>query len=253
MKLQFLPSIVFAREFWPLAELRRRKTDRQVQAVDGMLTGLGEALRGERGSELRKSLRERFPVALVDEFQDTDPVQYSIFSQIYRGSDASVFFIGDPKQAIYGFRGADVFTYLEAAKVANRRYTLRRNWRSEAKLVDGVSTIFSRRDDPFVIESIDLSPVTASGKADAEPLTMGGRRDQRLRFWIASTDDRARVGKEVAAEIASLLASETKIGARKIEPRDIAVLVNNNTQPGWVQRALADYRSPSVVYGASSV
>src|SRR5207248_3066220 len=113
---------------WARAELRRRKTDRQVQSFDDMLTRLDEALRGERGSELRKSLRERFPVALVDEFQDTDPVQYSIFSQIYRGSDASVFFIGDPKQAIYGFRGADVFTYLEASKVANRRHTLGQNW-----------------------------------------------------------------------------------------------------------------------------
>jgi len=215
---------------WAREELRRRKTDRRVQSFDDMLTRLDEALRGERGKELRKSLRERFTVALVDEFQDTDPVQYSIFSQIYGGSDRSVFFIGDPKQAIYGFRGADVFTYLEAAKGANRRYTLGRNWRSEAKLLDGVSTIFSRRNDPFVIESIDLSPVTASGKADAEPLTIGGRRDQPLRFWIASTDDKARVEEAVAAQIASLLANETKIGPRKIEPRDIAVLVNNNTQ-----------------------
>src|SRR6266446_4248716 len=212
-----------------------------------------EELRGESGKRLRKSLRERFTVALVDEFQDTDPVQYSIFSQIYGGSDRSVFFIGDPKQAIYGFRGADVFTYLEAAKVANRCYSLGRNWRSERKLLDGVNAIFRRRDNPFVIENIDLSPVAASGKADAEPLTIGGRRDQPLRFWIASTDDKARVEEAVAAEIASLLAGETKIGERKIEPRDIAVLVNNNTQPGWVQRALADYRIPSVVYSAASV
>src|SRR5437879_3718867 len=89
---------------WAREELRRRKTDRRVQSFDDMLTRLDEALRGERGKELRKSLRERFAVALVDEFQDTDPVQYSIFSQIYGGSDRSVFFIGDPKQAIYGFQ-----------------------------------------------------------------------------------------------------------------------------------------------------
>src|SRR5437870_5986775 len=118
---------------WARGEFPPRKSDRRVQSFDDMLTRLDEALRGERGKQLRKSLRERFNVALVDEFQDTDPVQYSIFSQIYGGSDRSVFFIGDPKQAIYGFRGADVFTYLEAAKVANRRYTLGRNWRSEAK------------------------------------------------------------------------------------------------------------------------
>src|SRR5436853_569972 len=89
-----------------------------------IFTPTTESWRGETGSELQKSLRERFIVALVDEFQDTDPVQYSIFSQIYRGSDGSVFLIGDPKQAIYGFRRADVFTYLQAARVAQRHYTL---------------------------------------------------------------------------------------------------------------------------------
>jgi exodeoxyribonuclease V beta subunit len=160
-------------------------------------------------------LRERFAVALVDEFQDTDPVQYSIFSQIYGGSDSSVFFIGDPKQAIYGFRGADVFTYLKAAKIANRRYTLHQNWRSEAKLVDGVNAIFKQRDDAFVIEGIDFPSVTASGKTDAEALTTCGRRDQPLRLWIASTDNRSRVGDSVAAEIASLLARRNKNWRKK--------------------------------------
>ena len=238
---------------WAGEELRRRKCDRRVQSFDDMLTRLDEALRGQVGAELRESLRERFAVALVDEFQDTDPVQYSIFSQIYRDNDGSVFLIGDPKQAIYGFRGADVFTYLRAARVAHRHYTLGQNWRSEARLVDGVSAIFGQRANPFVIESINLSPVTASGKADAEPLTIGGERDQPVHFWIASIKDRQRVEEAVAAEIASLLAGETKIGCRKIEPRDIAVLVNNNTQPIGIQRAMSRYRIPSVVYSAASV
>src|SRR5207249_5835669 len=123
---------------WAREELPRRKRNRGVQSFDDLLTRLDQALRSDKRGELSGSLRERFAVALVDEFQDTDPVQYSIFSQIYRDSDASVFLIGDPKQAIYGFRGADVFTYLRAAQVANRRYTLAKNWRSEAKLVEGV-------------------------------------------------------------------------------------------------------------------
>jgi exodeoxyribonuclease V beta subunit len=238
---------------WGREQLPRRKADRGVQSFDDLLTRLDEALRREEAAELRKNLRERFAVALVDEFQDTDPIQHSIFSQIYGGSDSSVFFIGDPKQAIYGFRGADVFTYLKAAKVASRRYTLYRNWRSEAKLVDGVSAIFNQRDNAFVIEGIDFPPVAAAGKTDAEALTTHGRRDQPLRFWIASTDNRWRAGDAVAVEIASLLAGETKVGARKIEPRDIAVLVNANAQPPGIQKALADYQIPSVVYSAASV
>ncbi|MGN6718138.1 MAG: exodeoxyribonuclease V subunit beta, partial [Candidatus Binatia bacterium] len=238
---------------WAAEELRQRKHDRRVQSFDDMLMRLDEALRSHVGAELRESLRERFAVALVDEFQDTDPVQYSIFSQIYRDNAGSVFLIGDPKQAIYGFRGADVFTYLRAAKVAHRHYTLGQNWRSEAKLVDGVSAIFGQRANPFVIESINLSPVAASGKDDTEPLTIGEERDQPVHFWIASIKDRPRVEDAVAAEIASLLAGETKIGSRKIEPRDIAVLVNNNAQPIGIQQALSRYGIPSVVYSAASV
>src|SRR5437868_11480323 len=181
-----------------------------------MLTRLDQALRGKRGQQLRRSLRERFAVALIDEFQDTDPVQYSIFSQIYSESDAPVFLIGDPKQAIYGFRGADVFTYVRAAQVANRRYTLAKNWRSEAKLIEGVSALFEFHDTAFVIPSIKLVPVNASGSGDAEPLTIEEKRDQPLRFWIASADDRSRKAGAVAGEIAKLLTDNVRIGARKI-------------------------------------
>jgi exodeoxyribonuclease V beta subunit len=246
-------SVSLQAEFcqWAIDELRRRKADRRVQSFDDMLTRVDEALRGETGDEFRGSLRARFPVALIDEFQDTDPVQYSIFSQIYRGSDASVFFIGDPKQAIYGFRGADVFTYLQAAKVAARSYTLENNWRSEAKLVEGVNEIFDQRDDAFVIEGIKLVPVTAAD--ECELLTINGRSDQPLRFWIASAEERNRVPQVVAAAVAQLLASDAKIGAKRIEPRDIAVLVNTNLQPVEIQGALSGYGIPSVVYSAASV
>src|SRR4051794_6413827 len=247
--------ISFQSEFceWARQELRRRKTQRRVQSFDDMPARLEEGLSWERRKGLQKNFRERFAIAVVEEFQGTDPVQYSIFSKIYGGSDASVFLIGDPKQAIYAFRGADVFTYLRAAKGAHRRYTLYRNWRSEAKLLEGVNAIFTRRKDSFVIENIDLSPVTPAGVADEEALMIAGQRRPPLSFWIASADNRARVGKVVASQIARLLAGEAKIGVRKIDPRDIAVLVNNNAQPAGIQRELAHYHIPSVVYSAASV
>src|SRR2546430_4095544 len=109
---------------WARQELRRRKTDRRVQSFDDMLTRLDEALRGESGQELRKSLLERFTVALVDEFQDTDPVQDSIFSQIYGGSDRSGFFFCDPKKAVYGFCGAGVFSFFGTGKISECPYDL---------------------------------------------------------------------------------------------------------------------------------
>jgi exodeoxyribonuclease V beta subunit len=245
--------VSFQSEFcqWAREELRRRKADEQVRSFDDLLTRLDEALR--RDGQLCKNLRERFRVALIDEFQDTDPVQYSILAQIYAGTNARVFLIGDPKQAIYGFRGADVFAYLEAAKLADRRYTLGKNWRSERKLVDGVGEIFRQRDDAFVIPGIDLAPVKASGSTDETPLTINRRRDQPLRFWIAPLEQKANISRAVAAEIARLLVAKTRIGAEKIRPSEIAVLVMTNAETADIQKALSQFRILSVVYSAASV
>lgn len=222
---------------WARRDLARRKADRRLLSFDDMLTRVDAALRGERGANLREALRARFPVALIDEFQDTDPIQYSILRQIYGGTSASVFFIGDPKQAIYGFRGADVFTYLAAAKDA-RRYTLATNWRSDAKLVEGVSAIFSRKENAFVIPGIDLPPVKAA-RVDQS-------HEPRLRIW--RTNEKREIGaRAVASEIARLLREKT------MAPRDIAILVNNNTQPTELQAPLAALGIPSVVYSAANV
>ncbi len=244
--------VSFQSEFcdWARVELCRRKTARQVRSFDDLLTQLEHALR--RDHQLRNDLREQFSVALIDEFQDTDPVQYSILTHIYGGTSAPVFLIGDPKQAIYGFRGADVFAYLEAAKLANRSYTLGKNWRSEAKLVDGVSEIFSR-DEAFVISGINLTPIKASGSADETPLTIEERRDQPLRFQIASLEQKANIPRAIAAEISRLLMSNARIGAKKIRPSGIAVLVMTNAEAPEIQEALSRSRIPSVVYSAASV
>jgi exodeoxyribonuclease V beta subunit len=236
---------------WARDELRRRKNDTRVQSFDDLLTRLDAALRGTGGARLRQSLRERFAVALIDEFQDTDPVQYSILSQIYETGNAPVFFIADPKQAIYGFRGADVFTYLAAARVAQRRYTLGVNWRSEPRLVEGVSAWFRQREDAFVIPGIDLA--TVRGAAETEKFSTDDESDSTLRVWIASNDEPRDVSGAVAGEIARLLMGGARMGARTLTPRDFAILVNNNSQPASLQRALARHGIPAVVYSAANV
>ncbi len=237
---------------WAGEEMRRRKIRRREQSFDDLLTQLDDALRSERGAALRQSLRTRFEVALIDEFQDTDPVQYSIFSQIYGGSRARVFYVGDPKQAIYGFRGADVFTYLKAARQA-RSYTLGKNWRSEAKLIEAVSAIFHQRDDAFVIPGIELPAIAGGNEADEEPFAFEGQSDQPLRFWISPKGDGERVEAAVAAEIARLLSGSATIGERVVDPRDIAVLVTANYQPAKIRDALTRFRIGSVVYTTASV
>lgn len=137
-----------------------------------LLTRLGEAL-SRKDSRLGDIIRRQFPVALIDEFQDTDPVQYSSFGSVYLGhEDAGLFMIGDPKQAIYGFRGADIHTYLGARKdTFGRHYTLDRNYRSTVGVVNAVNQMFHRAsgfpDGPFLFkDSIPFEPLLAQGRSD---------------------------------------------------------------------------------------
>src|SRR3954471_10804453 len=123
------------------AELDARKERQKVFGFDDLLGRVAEALAGQGGADVAASLRARFKAALVDEFQDTDPVQYEIVERVFAGGGLPLFLIGDPKQAIYGFRGADVFTYLAAAGRA-RRATMHVNWRSDPGLVTAVNTLF---------------------------------------------------------------------------------------------------------------
>lgn len=234
---------------WAREELVRRKTGRQTQSFSDLLISVDEALRRDPAGNLARALRERYPVALIDEFQDTDSVQYSIFSRIYGGSDAKVFLIGDPKQAIYGFRGADVFTYLRATRNVAHSFSLPTNYRSEKKLVEGVNKMFAARENAFVLEQIRFSPVGGSNRAERQPFSHNGRRQPPLCVWM--TDNPSEIPEAIAGEVLRLLGAN--IGARPVRPADIAILVHTNTQPGPIQQALSRVGISSVVYSAASV
>ena len=245
---------------WARQEMKRRKVERNVLSFDDMLTRLDEGLSREGGEVLSRAIRERFKAALVDEFQDTDPVQYSIFQKIYGGKKMPVFFVGDPKQAIYGFRGADVFTYIEAAAVAPNQFTLGKNWRSATDLVRAVNTLFKLSEHPFILDGIPFEPVKAAGECDQEPLTVDGVREPPLKLWLAIEEEPIKkedadwlLPQAVAAEIARLLNGNAKIGERKVQPWDIAVLVSRNQEAQVTQDALTDLNIPSVLYSAANV
>ncbi|MGH8091928.1 MAG: exodeoxyribonuclease V subunit beta [Chthoniobacterales bacterium] len=235
---------------WAPEELRRRKQAQNVLAFEDLLTRLDEALRSEGGAPLAKSIREQYRVALVDEFQDTDPVQYSIFEYIYRGSDATVAFIGDPKQAIYSFRGADVFTYLNAARDTKRQFTLRTNWRSESGLVRAVNAVFDR-PDPFQLDEIQFLPAEPGLHADETPLLFQGEAETPFHIWISSGKE--KMADCVAAEIVGLLERGATIDGKKLEPGHFAVLTSTNVQAAEMQVALRARRVPSVLYSSANV
>ncbi len=243
-------------------ELPRRKEHQKVQSFDDLITRLGRALDGAGKATLIAAIRGKFSAALIDEFQDTDPTQYEIFRRVFDTEQHRLFLIGDPKQAIYGFRGADVFAYIEAERETKRQHTLGKNFRSEAALVTAVNTVFGSAENPFVIDGIDFHPVAASDRAEKEPLRVGGRREPPLQIWFHPRDGEREIAKgaandaiprAVAAEIARLLNGDTKIGERKLRPEDIAVLVVTNRQALWIQEALRELKIPSVQQTQASV
>jgi len=251
------------------AELAARKARRQLQSYDDLLLNLAAALKGDRGRTFAERLRARYRAALIDEFQDTDPVQYEIFQRIYGGTAQPLFLVGDPKQSIYSFRGADVYAYLGARTQAQHTHTLTVNWRSAAPLLKAVNRVFDHASDPFVLEDIPFAPSTAAA-GDRGRLVIDGGEAPPLELWLIEGVNGKSVTKgaaqqavahATAAEIVRLL----DLGARglarierdgKAQPLsggDIAVLVRTHYHGDAIRDALAERGVASVQRGTQSV
>ena len=248
--------------------LRRAKREQRVQGFDDMLFNLHERLAAPGGAALARMLRRRFAAALIDEFQDTDPLQYAIFRAIYAGSDAPVFLVGDPKQAIYAFRHADLHTYLRARGDARAEYTLSQNQRSTPALLDGLNALFGANPRAFMLDGLDYRPVS-SGDKPRTPLQEAEAQPPRaaLQLWqLPRGDDGQPLPKAeamqqalaaCAAEIARLLraaaAGDLRLGERSLAAGDIAVLVRSHAQGAAMRRALAALDVGSVELSQASV
>lgn len=248
-------------------ELERRKSQSRVFSYNDMLNRLANALDGDQGARLAQTIRRRYRAALIDEFQDTDPVQYRIFRTVYGAGLWPVFFVGDPKQAIYGFRGADVFSYLEARSADSvRRGTLMYNQRSEPGLIGAVNALFLARTRPFLLDDIPY-PAVAAGRRPRPPLGIDNDGGEPFRFlMLAPADDDKPLGKGVAGRqaaagtayaIACLLRDaalgQARIGERPVNGGDIAVLVATHNQARQVEAALRGHGVPSVRQGQDNV
>ena len=166
-------------------ELDVRKRRLAVMTYDDLLTRLRKILTDPGGDVAVRRLRERFRVVLVDEFQDTDPVQWEIVELAF-GEGATLVLIGDPKQAIYAFRGADVYAYLEAARTAGASATLEVNWRSDQGLLEAYDALFG--DARLGHEGIAYRSVRAAD-ANREPRLLGAPRPEPLRLRVVHRDD----------------------------------------------------------------
>ncbi len=238
---------------------RMQASKRQAHQLsfDDLLKDLDGALGSPLGERLCERIRATYRVAMIDEFQDTDPQQYRIFHRLYGGhQDTALLMIGDPKQAIYGFRGADIFTYIQARRNVSAHYTLGRNWRSSGALVAAVNGLFERAKDPFIYEAdIPFLPVAAQGKSKA--LRLDGETAPVLHCWQLTGqptfnrgDYQSKMARATAAEIHRLLtlAREGKalIGSEPVKAGDIAVLVRTGAEGKLVQQELARLAIASV-------
>ncbi len=238
-------------------------------SFDDMLTRLDKAL--QDNPQLINVIRQQFPIALIDEFQDTDPVQYRIFSTLYPAhadSETGCFMIGDPKQAIYSFRGADIYTYLKAHQDTKDHYTLGTNYRSTKALVDAVNQVFEQADGQnsgaFRFKRGEDNPlpfiaVNAQGRDDE--WVIDTQKSPALNIWHWQENEavgmpayRQTMAEITAGEIVKLLNSaqngttgfKSASGLKPLQPSDIAILVRSNTEAKAMRYALTSRRLRSV-------
>jgi len=244
------------------AETPARKVRLNVVTYDDLLTRVHGALTGSGGGTFAAMLGGQYRAALIDEFQDTDPMQYEIFRRIFGDGSRHLYFIGDPKQAIYGFRGADVFTYLRAARESSEKYTLTTNWRSEKRLLGAVNLLFERH--PELGKGIEYRVVSAPEKPRAGFEELAGGEAARLRFRYLRNDDpggkafnqadaESAIRQAVVADIARLKAGGARLGTRELAYSDMAVLVRTNGQAAKMQELLRARGIKSVLKSDKSV
>jgi exodeoxyribonuclease V beta subunit len=244
-------------------ELEARKRRAGVMTYDDLLTRLQSTLEGESGAIAAARLRARYRVVLVDEFQDTDPVQWQIMRTAFGEGSTTLVLIGDPKQAIYAFRGADVYAYIEAARTAGAQATLTTNWRSDQGLLDAYDALFGGAKlghEGIVYRQVRASNAGARlrGAPDPAPLRVRvvPRGDVGLtqQGYARLEPARQHVACDVAADIVSLLRSGASIeGEGPVRPGHIAVLVRTNRNAARVRDALEAVDVPAVINGAGSV
>ena len=236
--------------------LRQRRRQQRVVSFDDMLSNLHRALVTDQGDELATALRVRFPAALIDEFQDTDPLQFGIFRTIYAPEGEPglpLFLVGDPKQAIYRFRNADLHTYLSAQQLANAKYSLPRNQRSVPGLIGAGNVLFGANESAFLQSGIEYRPVGVGQKqATLLPLTDTSAENRAdLQIWTLRTGEGGMPTREDAKQLAANatvgeivrllnagMAEEIRIGDRGLTAGDIAVLVRSHREGKLMRRTL---------------
>jgi exodeoxyribonuclease V beta subunit len=257
-------------------ELDARKRALGLMTHDDQLTRLLATLTGKRGADAVAELRRRYKVVLIDEFQDTDPIQWEIVERAFGGGQTTLVLIGDPKQAIYAFRGADVYAYLAAAESAGARATLAVNRRSDKPLLDGLDALFGRArlgHPGIVYRHVEAAPIHQTPRLRGAPsegalrvrlLDAGEPSVKRTPSGYPNAESaRTFVARDLAADVVRLLSSDATIelrdeegkpvGSQHVAPGSVAVLVRTHRNAWLIQGELEKLGVPAVISGSGSV
>ncbi|MCG8607439.1 exodeoxyribonuclease V subunit beta [bacterium] len=249
-------------------ELKERKQAENVLFFDDLLLNLHDAI--QEDPDLASAVRRKYQAALIDEFQDTDPVQYAIFDRIFGQTDSPLFLIGDPKQAIYGFRGADIFAYIRAKNETPTHYSLSMNYRSTPQLVSAINSIFQNSAAPFVYEEIPYQPATTPEDQNQNKLRIDDDSEAAFRICYVDSSKYVDSGRPlnkkqarefiiqaVTTEIVRILNLSRErrayIGDRPLKEKDIAVLVRSNGEARQIQATLSELGVQSVLYSSANL
>jgi exodeoxyribonuclease V beta subunit len=252
-----------------LLETLRTQLDKRLQQLnllsfDNLITRLADALTGDKAELLTTELRVRFTAALIDEFQDTDDSQWGIFSTVFASDSHFLYLIGDPKQAIYKFRGADIYSYLAARERADYEFSLGKNWRSHPHLVNAVNALFQRQD-PFLLPELTFHPVApAKSATDGElheqnvaiaPMMLWQLPPDENKGYWGKKDAEQAICTAVCDEIVNLLTNDYRLqpNNQAVQPKDIAILVKTNQQAQDYQAALREVGVPAVLNSVESI
>lgn len=269
-------TLLIKATYWVRDNLQKTKQKHMLLGFDDLLTRLDVALQQSTEGHLGEQIKQQYPIALIDEFQDTDPVQYRIFDTIYRQIESSnevdeqeattasgLFMIGDPKQAIYSFRGADIFTYMKARNAVNAHYSLDNNYRSSAEMIDAVNGFFQHKIAPFIYDQdIPFHPVKAPPIKRKKLVVNNPEDDQQtalqflhIKGGLSSDAFRHESAQATVNEIKTLLLLSQQKQAyledsqgqqHAIDANNISILVRTGNEANIIRKALLEENINSV-------
>ncbi|MGE8215525.1 MAG: exodeoxyribonuclease V subunit beta [Stenotrophomonas maltophilia] len=270
-------AVIFLHALRAQARTRLQELKRigRVQTYDDLIDGVADALEGPHRALLVQQLRAQYAIALVDEFQDTDDRQWGIFQRVFgdspetaeAGLAPALFLIGDPKQAIYGFRGGDIHTYLKAKRQAQAAPPLDRNFRSRPAVLQAIGALYANAGAGAFLEAdIGFEPVHPGSTRSDEDFLRDGQPAAGLTVRLLHNPDggalkadpsRQQASDACVAAIHALLSQARQgralLRGQPLQPGDIAVLVRSHREATRIQQALAAVGIPAVAAGKQSL